>query len=98
METPSDPRLRAIALLEAQHEFPGPFEFRIVTRPVGRAAALGALMSAAGETAVLVTISERTSMGGKYVSLRVKVHLETAERVLDVYEVLREVDDVITAL
>lgn len=98
MESPSDPRQRALALLEAQHAFPGPFEFRVVTRPVGRAAALGALMSAAGESAVLIDVSERASMGGKYVSLRVKVHLEGAERVLDVYEVLRQVDEVITAL
>ena len=97
MEPAGDARQRALALLEAQHAFPGAFEFRVVIRPEGRAAALGALLAAAsgGE---LLDVTERPSSGGKYVSLRVKVHLEHAERVLDVYEVLRQVEHVITVL
>jgi putative lipoic acid-binding regulatory protein len=94
----ADPRRRAIALLESQHVFPGPFEFRVVIRPDGRAAALGALISAAGPEASLLEVTERASQGGRYLSLRVKVHLDSADVVLDIYEVLREVDQVITAL
>jgi putative lipoic acid-binding regulatory protein len=94
-----DPRrLRALALLESQHTFPGPFEFRVVMHPEGRAAVLGAMMSAAGPDALLLDVSERSSTNGKYLSLRVKVRLGRAEDVLEVYEVIRAVDDVITAL
>ena len=33
---PDDRRERALALLESQHTFPGPFDFRVVTRPADR--------------------------------------------------------------
>ncbi|MEQ1503990.1 MAG: DUF493 domain-containing protein [Myxococcota bacterium] len=98
MEREGDPRQRALALLESQHAFPGPFEFRVVLRPEGRAAALGALMSAAGPDSSLIDVTERASHAGRYLALRVKVQLDRAEQVLDVYEVLKEVDEVITAL
>ncbi|MEZ4235592.1 MAG: DUF493 family protein [Myxococcota bacterium] len=93
-----DPRERALALLEAHHTFPGPYEFRVVMRPPARGAVLGAVMSAAGSGAVLLDVSERASAAGNYLSLRLRVQLEGAERVLDVYEVIRAVDDVITAM
>lgn len=98
MEHTGDARQRALALLEAQHAFPGAFEFRVVIRPEGRAGALGALLAAAGGGEVLLDVTERPSSAGKYVSLRVKVHLDQAEKVLDVYEVLRQVEHVITVL
>lgn len=98
MEQAGDARQRALALLEAQHAFPGAFEFRVVIRPEGRGAALAALLAAAGGSEVLLDVTERPSSAGRYVSLRVKVRLERAEKVLDVYEVLREVEHVITVL
>ena len=67
-------------------------------RPEGRSAALGALLAAAGGGQVLLGVTERPSSAGNYVSLRVRVHLQQAETVLDVYEVLREVEQVITVL
>lgn len=98
MEQAGDARQRALALLEAQHAFPGPFEFRVVIRPEGRGGALAALLAAAGGSDVLVDVNERPSSGGKYVSLRVRVELASAEKVLDVYEVLKQVEHVITIL
>lgn len=91
-------RERAIALLEARHQFPGPFEFRIVTRPPDRAIVLAALQAAAGSAERLHDVSERASCAGNYVSLRVLVTLDHASHVLDVYDVLKQVPQVVTVL
>lgn len=98
MELADDRRVRAIALLEARHSFPGPFEFRIVTRPDGKAPVLAALVAVAGGAERLVGLTERSSAAGTYVSLRARVQVDRAEHVLDVYEVLKQVDQVVTIL
>jgi putative lipoic acid-binding regulatory protein len=95
---PDNRRTRALALLESQHAFPGPFEFRVVVRPEAGPAALDALLLAAGGRDRLIDVSERTSEHGNYRSLRVRVQLERAAEVLDGYEVLRAVDGVVTVL
>jgi putative lipoic acid-binding regulatory protein len=88
----------ALALLRSQHAFPGPFEFRVVVRPPVAAATISAMVAAAGSDAALEELSERHSSGGKYVALHVRIRLSDAERVLDVYEVLRGVDGVMASL
>lgn len=98
MERHDDPRERAIALLESQHDFPGPFEFRIVIRPPTRSAVLGAVLSVAGGSEALLDVSERASSQGTYVALRVRVRMAEAASVLDVYEVLRGVTGVLTVM
>lgn len=98
MELADDRRGRVIALLEAQHSFPGPFQFRIVTRPDGRAVVLAALLAAVGGSERLIDVNERASCAGTYVSLRVLVTLDHAEHVLDIYEVLKQVEQVVTVL
>lgn len=98
MSEPTDEVARAIALLESQHTFPGPFEFRVVIRPAHRAAALSALLSAAGGSEALLEVGERASSHGNYLALRIKVHLDAATRVLQVYEVLRQVEGVLTVM
>ena len=91
-------RESALALLRSQHLFPGPFEFRVVVRPPVVAATISAMVAAAGSDAALEDLSERPSSGGKYLALHVRIRLADAERVLDVYEVLRGVDGVMTSL
>jgi putative lipoic acid-binding regulatory protein len=98
VELTDERRQRAIALLQAQHSFPGPFEFRVVTRPGGKGLVLQALLAGAGGVGRLVDVSERASCAGTYVSLRVRVNLDRAEHVLDVYEVLKNVEQVVTVL
>jgi len=98
MTEEKDPRDRAIALLESQHSFPGEFEFRVVIRPSAKTAALGAVMAVTGGVTALVDVSERPSSNGNYLSLRVRVEVDEATRVLDVYEVLRRVEGVLTIL
>lgn len=93
-----DARERARALLAAHHEFPGPFEFRVVVRPVDRTAAVTAVVSAAGGGDVLLSLDERASARGSYVSLRITVRAASPEVVLDVYEGVRRVDGVLTVM
>lgn len=94
----SDPVARARALLEAHHTFPGPFEFRVVVRPVHRSAAVTAVAHAVGGSESLLSIDERRSSQGTYVSLRIRVHAETVDTVLGVYEVIRTVEGVLTVM
>src|SRR5688500_12011598 len=93
-----DARERALALLNNHHAFPGTFEFQAVVRPETRAAVVGAVVSAVSTPQPLRGISERQSRMGTYVSVRIKVAVRSAEEVLDVYEVLRALDGVLTAM
>lgn len=88
----------ALALLRRQHQFPGEFEFRVVVRPAESSATLSAMVAGAGEGAVLVDVTERRSRNGTYLALHVKMRLPTAERVLDVYEILRALDGVLATM
>lgn len=78
---------RMVKLLEANHHFPGPYHLSLVTL---------------NETAVIITVralveeggppvpdehwETRLSSGGKYASHRVRVHCESAQAVLALYE------------
>jgi putative lipoic acid-binding regulatory protein len=93
-----DPVERARALLAAHHEFPGPFEFRVVVRPVHRSAAVAAVVRAAGGDEVLLSVDERASSNGTYVALRIAVHVHTVDHVLAVYQEVKLVEGVLTVL
>jgi putative lipoic acid-binding regulatory protein len=82
-------------LLLAQHTFPGPFEFRVVVRPVAASTAISAI--AAGGVRI-EHVGERRSDKGSYIALHVKAHAESADDVLDVWEVLKGVDGVVAQL
>ena len=56
------------------------------------------MVVAAGAAARLESVGERPSKHGKYVALAVTLHVEAAERVLDVWEILKSVDGVVTTL
>jgi putative lipoic acid-binding regulatory protein len=89
---------RARELLRANHAFPGPFEFRVVVRPVHRSAAVSAVVSAVGGSHALLGVDERASARGTYVSLRIQVQAESPDVVLAVYEVIRQVEGVLTVM
>lgn len=95
-----DARRRAIALLEANHEFPGSFSLSVIARnDEAVTAAILAAASVGSEKVFEVDAHERKpSAGGKYVSHRLIVFVPTADAVLDLYARLRAVDGVITAL
>jgi uncharacterized protein len=78
--------LPAIELLEAGHEFPGPYMFKVIGRAengfVGRVvAAVRDALSAAVDPPYTV----RETAGGRHVSVTVEVEVQTAEDVLAVY-------------
>ncbi|MEN0066024.1 MAG: DUF493 domain-containing protein [Myxococcota bacterium] len=97
MDPQPDDRQRVLSLLESQHEFPGPYRFRIVVRPESRSTVITAVGAAAGEASVL-EVSERPSRNGSYVALHVLTQMESAESVLDVYDVIRGLPEVIAAM
>lgn len=85
-----------LELLRQSHAFPGPYKFRVVVRS-GATAAVVSTVSAAVDGRVL-DVGEKPSRNGTYVSVRVAVQAERPEDVLDVYEVLKELDEVIATL
>jgi putative lipoic acid-binding regulatory protein len=88
----------ALELLRNHHEFPGPFEFRVVVRPGATTSTVSAMIAAAGSEARAVDVGERRSRQGNYVALHVKIHVEAAEHVLDVYEVLSGLEHVLAKM
>ena len=91
-------RDRALALLESHHQFPGPFDFRVVVAPADKELTVSAMVAAAGSGARMEQVGERFSSKGNYLALRVRIHVESAERVLDVYEVLNGLEHVFAAM
>ena len=88
-------RDEALELLRSQHAFPGPYRFRAVER-AGESAGVVTAVSAATEQ--VTDVEEAPSRKGTYVSLRVTARVRTAEEVLDVYEVLGRLEQVITTI
>jgi putative lipoic acid-binding regulatory protein len=91
-------RDETIALLEANHEFPGAYPFRVVVRRDAAAAVVSAMVAAAGEGASVLSLDERNSKNGTYKALHMSMQVQSPEQVLDVYDVLKRLDAVMTAL
>jgi putative lipoic acid-binding regulatory protein len=91
-----DRRRAAIELLESQHEFPGPFEFRVIIRSESITAVVTALAAIVGNNESKV--DERRSSGGRWTSVRYAARVESAEKVLEVYELLRGMEEVVLAM
>ena len=89
---------QALALLEENHTFPGPYVFRVVVRPDDVAGIVSAVTAGAGEQARFLRTEERPSRKGTYVALHVHMELPHAEAVLDVYEVVGQLDGVLATL
>ena len=80
-----------LELLRQSHEFPGPYRFRVVVR-AGATPVVVSTVSAAVDGRVN-EVTEQPSRKGTYVSVRVAVQANRPEDVLDVYEVLKELDE-----
>lgn len=91
-------RDEALELIRSNHEFPGPFQFRVVVRPAFAAQTVSAMVAAAGPDARAIDVDERHSSKGTYVALHVRLQLDDAERVLDVYEVLDGLEHVLAKM
>ena len=92
-------RDRLLALLEANHRFPGPFFLSVVAHSGDEVAA--AIHAAVREIAGDVpddAWEARASSGGRYHSHRVTVTVDSATQALALYARLREVPGVVTIL
>jgi putative lipoic acid-binding regulatory protein len=91
-----DPRARAIALLEATHQFPVEYAVSVIT--VSQESVVAAVWAAVqfglerplGDEAYETVLSG----AGRYTSHRFKVPVRTAEEVLALYERLRQIEGV----
>lgn len=91
-------RNEALELLRQQHSFPGPFDFRVVVKSGTGAQVLSALAAGAGADAVVEDVQSRASSKGTYEALVVRMRVGSAEQVLDVYSLLPELPNVVTAM
>ena len=89
-------RERAIELLRSEHDFPGPFRFRVVVRNGGEPGVVSAL--AALDGVEVDHVDTQPSRKGTYVSVRLRTTIDKPETVLDAYAVLRGIDGVMATL
>ncbi len=90
---------RMLELLRAQHEFPGPFMFKVIYRPGGGmgATVVESVCAATGIPRPKEPPSTRQSGKGSFESMTLVLHVKSAEEVLDVYAVLNGIEGVISA-
>lgn len=87
-------------LLESQHDFPGPFTFKVIFRSapgVGE----GILAAIAEETTLRELHGEpslRASSGGKYVAMTFDLVVAEANDVLRVYAVMQRLESVVSCM
>jgi len=86
----------ALELLRSSHTFPGPYRLRVVVGSARRASVVSAVQALVG--ARLASVDEQASRTGTYVSLRLVVHMASAEQVLEAYALIRELDGVLTVM
>ena|SRR5438552_15793337 len=95
-EDPAVARARSLALLEAMHQFPGPYSLTVIAfnREVTTTEVKRAI---AGDRA---EVEHRMieSGAGKYVSHRFSVQVAAASEVLEIYARVRIVEGVVTIL
>jgi putative lipoic acid-binding regulatory protein len=82
--------LPAIDLLRAEHEFPGPYLFKVIGRAEnGFVARTVAAVRDALEAPVDPPYTVRESAGGRHVAVSLNAEVRTAGQVLDVYRRVR---------
>ena len=91
-------REEALELLRHQHTFPGTFDFRVVVRAGTKATVLSAIQATVGEPGALKGVTERASRKGNYQALVVHMRVLSAEQVLEVYALIQNLPEVVTAM
>jgi putative lipoic acid-binding regulatory protein len=97
----AEERSRALALLEANHEFPTAYSLSVIAlnaEDVTLRIATVAFEDVAPEARDEGAHERRPSSGGKYVSHRLTVQVASAAHVLTLYAKLRAIDGVKTIL
>ena len=90
---------QARALLEQTHEFPASYRMRVIVRNLPTVSVrIVALLEASGIPLTEPLITRRPSREGTYLALGLTFNARDADHVLEVYELVREIDDVIMCL
>jgi len=92
-----DERARLLDLLRSQHDFPGPYTFKVIYR--NQPSAGDAILAALAELGAGDVVGEpqlRASSSARFVSMSLDLTMDTAEQVLDVYGLLKGLDSVIS--
>ncbi len=99
MTTPAEDAQRLLALLEAQHDFPGEFTFKVIhhNEPGLAMTMVEAVCSATGIVRPPDEPRGRVSGGGRFASTTLELEVRTAQDVLDIYALLKEIEHVISA-
>lgn len=90
---------RMLELLAAQHDFPGPFTFKVIYRASAGMAetVVEAVCVATGIAHPETAPSTRQSGGGKFESMTLELRVRSPQEVLDVYAILNGIEGVISA-
>ncbi len=92
-----DERLRLLELLRSQHDFPGPYTFKVIYRnQPATGDAIVAALTGVGVGAIIGEPNLRASSSARFVSMTLDMRMETAEGVLEVYAALKEMDSVLS--
>ncbi|MCP4872914.1 MAG: DUF493 domain-containing protein [Proteobacteria bacterium] len=90
---------RMLELLAAQHDFPGPFTFKVIYRASAEIGAtiIESVCVATGIPRPTEPPSTRQSGGGKFESMTLELRVDSPEQVLAVYAALNDIEGVISA-
>jgi len=90
---------RMLDLLRAQHDFPGPFMFKVIYKagPGVGDRVVAAVCEATGIAPPATAPTTRQSGGGKFESMTLDLEVRSAEEVLTVYEILNGFEQVLSA-
>ena len=91
-------RAESLELLKSQHHFPGPFDFRVVVKKGHKTEVVNAVLAVSGDGTLVSDVVERPSRKGTYVALVITVKLRDARQVFDIYDVIKQLPSVVTAL
>lgn len=92
-------RDEALELLQDQHGFPGPYLLRLVVHAGTEEAVLDAVRVRVERAGGRIDhVDSRASSKGAYLAVHVGLHVQDAALVLDLYELVKSLDGVVTAL
>lgn len=90
---------QARALLEHTHEFPATYRIRVIVRNLPTISVrIIAVLEASGIPLTEPLVTRRPSREGTYLALGLTFNARDADHVLEVYELIRGIDDVIMCL
>ncbi len=91
-------KARLLALLESQHSFPGPYTFKVIYRNEDDMSERirARIKEVTGIEVTDNQVAVRSSSAANFLSMTLDMDVQTAQEVLDVYDVLSTLEDVVS--